>query len=118
MMSVTDSDLNARVSLRYALSLIPVSFLIPYVGGTTWWYAIDSGVVNAALAIASFRFWKDKSDKTARELFFVSLIHLPVVLGLLMVHKSWKKPTETGSVEEENATALDGESQMIKTAAI
>ncbi|KAI8832215.1 UbiA prenyltransferase family-domain-containing protein [Chytriomyces cf. hyalinus JEL632] len=87
MMSAVDPALNARVSLRYALALFPVSALAPYLGMTSWMFLGASSVVNGAFLVCAVRFWRDSSDKSARELFFMSLIHLPVLLGLLMVFK-------------------------------
>ncbi|KAJ1654496.1 Protoheme IX farnesyltransferase, mitochondrial [Dispira simplex] len=88
-----DPQLNARVSFRYSLLLAPLSLLFPYVGVTTWWFAADSMVVNLYMIYTSYRFWQHSSDKTYRPLFFSSLIHLPVYLILLLVHKK--------SLEEE-----------------
>ncbi|KAJ3060148.1 Protoheme IX farnesyltransferase, mitochondrial [Podochytrium sp. JEL0797] len=87
MMSVTNPSLNSRVALRYAISLIPLSILAPVVGISTWTFAPVSVVVNGVFAVAALRFWRESNDKTARELFFASLLHLPVLLGLLMVFK-------------------------------
>ncbi|KAJ3188082.1 Protoheme IX farnesyltransferase, mitochondrial [Irineochytrium annulatum] len=87
MMSVVDPALNARVSLRHALLLFPISLAAPYIGMTTWWFAVSSSVLNTVFAYGAWKFFWMPSDKTARELFFISLIHLPVLLGLLMFHK-------------------------------
>ncbi|KND04821.1 protoheme IX farnesyltransferase [Spizellomyces punctatus DAOM BR117] len=88
MMSVTDPALNARVSLRYSLLLFPLAWAAPYLGLTTWWFALDSSIINAVMAAGAWKFWRNPSDKTARTLFFGSLVHLPVILALLMIHKS------------------------------
>ncbi|KAI9247504.1 UbiA prenyltransferase family-domain-containing protein [Phascolomyces articulosus] len=87
MMAVTDPKLNARVSLRYALAMVPLSLSIPYLGLTSWWFALDSSFANAGLIYGAYRFWKHSNEKTARQLFFGSIIHLPVLMSLLMVHK-------------------------------
>ncbi|ORY43047.1 protoheme IX farnesyltransferase [Rhizoclosmatium globosum] len=87
MMSVTDPALNARVSLRYAAALIPLCAVAPVVGISSWTFVAASSVVNGAFFVTAYRFWKNSNDKTARELFFMSLLHLPVLLGLLMVFK-------------------------------
>ncbi|KAJ3213491.1 Protoheme IX farnesyltransferase, mitochondrial [Dinochytrium kinnereticum] len=87
MMSVTDPALNARVSLRHALLLFPICMLAPYFGITSWIFALDSSLINAVMAFGALRFWRNPNDKSARELFFSSLIHLPILLALLMLHK-------------------------------
>ncbi|CAG8661184.1 15984_t:CDS:1, partial [Dentiscutata heterogama] len=35
----------------------------------------------------AYKFWKNSNDKSARDLFFASLVHLPVILALMMAHK-------------------------------
>ncbi|KAJ3024004.1 Protoheme IX farnesyltransferase, mitochondrial [Thoreauomyces humboldtii] len=88
MMSVTDPALNARVSLRHAVTLVPLCWIVPGLDMTTWWFALDSTIVNGYLVYQACRFWRAPGDKTARTLFFGSLVHLPVLLVLLMLHKS------------------------------
>ncbi|KAI9014993.1 UbiA prenyltransferase family-domain-containing protein, partial [Gaertneriomyces semiglobifer] len=94
MMSVTDPALNARTSLRHSLFLLPLCWMVPYLGLTTWWFALDSTIVNATLSAWAWKFWRKSSEKTARPLFFASLVHLPVVLALLMIHKRHDREDE------------------------
>lgn len=91
MMAVTDPKLNARVSLRYTIALIPLVTLAPYLDMTSWWFAIDGNIVNAVMLAGAANFWRKKDDKSARQLFFGSLIYLPVVLALMMIHKKGKQ---------------------------
>ncbi|KAI9298905.1 protoheme IX farnesyltransferase [Neoconidiobolus thromboides FSU 785] len=88
MMAVTDPNLNARVSLRYALALIPISIAFPAFGITTWWFALDSNIINIYMAVKAYSFWSRPNDKFARSLFFASLIHLPIFFALMLLHKS------------------------------
>lgn len=112
MMAVTDPKLNARVALRHSLAMVPLSLSIPYLDLTSWWFALDSSVVNATLIYGAYKFWQKRylrqgtvggrdivvliylvsisDEKTARQLFFGSLIHLPVLLALMMVHKTYR----------------------------
>ncbi|CAG8715303.1 33497_t:CDS:1 [Gigaspora margarita] len=87
MMVITNPLLNSRVSLRYTLALFPLSYITPYIGMTTWWFALDSSLINCVLLFSAYKFWKDSNDKSARDLFFASLVHLPVILALMMAHK-------------------------------
>jgi protoheme IX farnesyltransferase len=87
MMAVTNPGLNARVAFRYALALIPIPFITSYCGLTTWAFVASASAVNGALAFYAFRFWRHRSDRSARELFFCSLFHLPVVLAAVLIHK-------------------------------
>ena len=87
MMSVTHPLLNARVALRYSLAMFPLSFLFPYFDITSWTFFATSSVVNGYMALGAFQFYKKSNDANARRLFFGSLVHLPVFLALLMIHK-------------------------------
>ncbi|KAI8142516.1 protoheme IX farnesyltransferase [Fennellomyces sp. T-0311] len=60
MMAVTNPALNGRVSLRYALAMVPLSLSIPYLNLTSWWFALDSTAANGALAYYAYRFYKDR----------------------------------------------------------
>jgi protoheme IX farnesyltransferase len=88
MMSVLDPAMNARVSMRYALLLFPISIGFYYYGLCSPWFLLDSSLINGYMAFYAFRFWKNSNDKNARALFFSSLVHLPVFLILLMIHKA------------------------------
>jgi protoheme IX farnesyltransferase len=87
MMAVTDPSLNARVSLKYTLALFPLCAVAPLLGITSWWFALNANILNSILLYGAVQFWRQSKEKTARELFFASLIHLPVLLALLMYHK-------------------------------
>jgi protoheme IX farnesyltransferase len=60
MMAVTDPKLNARVSLRYSLMMFPLSIAVPYLGLTSWWFALDSSVVNGVMAWGAYKFWRNR----------------------------------------------------------
>jgi protoheme IX farnesyltransferase len=88
MLCVLNPRRNALVALRHALLLTAVSaFLVPLSGLTTWAFALTSAPINAVLVRAAWRFYREGSEKHARRLFHHSLWYLPVVLGLMMVHK-------------------------------
>ncbi|ORY94191.1 protoheme IX farnesyltransferase [Syncephalastrum racemosum] len=94
MMAVTDPGLNGRVSLRYSLAMFPLSLGLTYLDITTPLFALDSSLVNAALLYGAVRFWRESNEKTGRQLFFGSIIHLPVLLALMMIHKTNQAPEE------------------------
>jgi heme o synthase len=95
MLSVLDPKKNALVALRHALLLVPIcSVLAPLSGLTTWWFALTSLFPNAISVHASWEFWKKGGEKEARVLFRHMLWYLPVMLGLMMIHKQgvdWKQ---------------------------
>jgi protoheme IX farnesyltransferase len=102
MMSVTNPGLNARVALRYSLLMFPISFAFPYLGITSWAFASTSSLVNGYMTLEAFKFWRNSNDANARKLFFASLIHLPVFLGLLMFHKSKRSDCDNDSTTSED----------------
>jgi len=88
MLSVLSPARNAMVALRHAILLIPIcSVLVPLSGLTTWTFALTTLVPNAVLARAAWRFWRSGGEKQARVVFQHSLWYLPVIMGLMMVHK-------------------------------
>ncbi|KAF8072109.1 protoheme IX farnesyltransferase [Lyophyllum atratum] len=88
MLSALDPRKNALVALRHALLLAPIScVLFPLSGLTTWTLALTGLVPNLICARAAWRFWRTGGEKEARVVFQHSLWYLPVMLGLMMVHK-------------------------------
>ncbi|PWN53692.1 hypothetical protein IE53DRAFT_404513, partial [Violaceomyces palustris] len=86
MMAVTNPSLNKRVSLRYAILMIPICVLaLPLSGAVQpMAYAVLSTPLNLAMVHAAWKFWKFGTLKAARWCFWVSLIHLPAVMLLAM----------------------------------
>jgi len=88
MLSVLSPSKNALVSLRHSILLSAIcSILVPFSGLTTWTFSLLSLVPNIILTEASWRFWREGSEKQARRLFRHSLWYLPVILGLMMFCK-------------------------------
>ncbi|KAG5646101.1 hypothetical protein DXG03_004340 [Asterophora parasitica] len=89
MLSYLSPSHNALVSLRHALLLLPIcSILFPLSGLTTWGLALTALAPNAVCVRAAWRFWRTRGEKEARVVFQHSLWYLPVMLGLMMVHKT------------------------------
>jgi len=99
--------LNARVSLRYALLMLPLCVGLSYYGVCDWYYSIDSSLVNLWLSYWAFKFYwqqrinyKNVNNKSfdmnqgvlnannfAKKCFWVSVLHLPLVLILAILHR-------------------------------
>ncbi|KAK7203216.1 UbiA prenyltransferase family-domain-containing protein [Myxozyma melibiosi] len=89
--------LNARVSLRYSVAMIPLCVGLWYFGVTDAGFVIDSTAANAWLVACAVSFWKEcrpggrggaAASASARKLFWASIMQLPAVLVLAMVHKA------------------------------
>jgi heme O synthase-like polyprenyltransferase len=92
MLSVLSPKLNALVSLRHSILLIPITAIMaPLSGSVDWSFALTSSVPNIYFTGEAIKFWKVQSEANARRLFFVSLWYLPVVLGLMMAHNTVQK---------------------------
>ena len=88
MLSVIDPQKNAIVSLRHSALLLAIcSILTPLSGLTTWTFALTSLPPNLILLRAAFNFAWNPTDTTARVVWRHSLWYLPVLLGLMMLHK-------------------------------
>ena len=89
MLCILNPKLNALVSLRHALLLLPIcSVLVPLSGLTTWYFALTSLLPNVICVRYAWRFWRKGTDKNARTVFYGSLWYLPVIMGLMMLHKN------------------------------
>lgn len=105
MLSVLSPRLNALVSLRHSVLLIPITaVLAPLSGSVDWSFALTSFIPNIYFTREAIKFWRIQSEANARRLFFVSLWYLPVVLGLMMAHNTVQKRgwlRSAGEKEEE-----------------
>jgi heme o synthase len=106
MLAVLDPRKNKLVALRHVFLLTGIcSTLVPLSGLTTWSFALTSLVPNAIWLRAAWRFNKFGGDAHARTVFTHSLWWLPVVLGLMIVHKNnvdWLQWMGFGTAEEED----------------
>ncbi|SNX86819.1 related to COX10 - farnesyl transferase [Melanopsichium pennsylvanicum] len=86
MMAVTNPPLNRRVSLRYAVALLPICTVMMPMSGIVApvAYAVLSTPLNLLMAHAAWKFYKEGTVKSARWCFWMSLIHLPAAMLLAM----------------------------------
>ncbi|KAK4688096.1 ATP-binding cassette, subfamily B (MDR/TAP), member 10, partial [Tremellales sp. Uapishka_1] len=108
MLSVLSPRLNALVSLRHAILLVPIcAILAPLSGSVDWSFALTSAAPNAFFVQSAWQFYKVTTEGRARRLFWISLWYLPAVLGLMMVHKEvgdwWAARTRVREWEDEKA---------------
>ena len=96
MMSVSHPALCRRVALRYSVAMVPICTLAPACDLTTWLFALDSLPVNLWLIYLAWRFHQDASYKTSRRLFHYTLLHLPLLMGLVLINKKrWYRKDKT-----------------------
>lgn len=89
MMSVMKPSMNSLTSLTYSIWLLPITCLAaaPNVKLTSLWFLLDANILNLILIVKAFGFYDKKCSNSARNLFLFSLIHLPVYMLLMILHK-------------------------------
>jgi len=105
MLAVLDPRKNRLVALRHVFILTGIcAVLVPLSGLTTWSFALTSLAPNAIWLRAAWRFNRFGGEAHARTVFAHSLWWLPVVLGLMIVHKNnvdWLQRMGLRGAEEE-----------------
>jgi len=75
---------TGRQAVTYAFCLLLVSMLPTMIGLSGPWYFAGAFVLGGAFLATAIRFALDRNDKHARQLFFASIIYLPLLLILLV----------------------------------
>lgn len=85
MLSLNDTNgrRTATHSFVYALLLIPVSVLAGLWLEHGLIYALGAVLCSGFFAWQAWRFFKQSDNKRARQLFWTSLLYLPLILGLM-----------------------------------
>ena len=106
MLSVLSPRLNALVSLRHTILLIPITAVVgPLSGSVDWSFAATSAIPNGIFAQAAWIFYRQVNEASAKRLFFVSLWYLPVILGLMIAHnkgRAWWQSREDSDEGQKN----------------
>jgi protoheme IX farnesyltransferase len=79
-----EGSLTSRQALLYSLFLIPVTFMPSILGFNSPIYFFGALALGLAFTAFALRFMMQRSRATARNLFFSSIIYLPLLLGLLV----------------------------------
>jgi len=87
MLVNTDREAVAGVAFRYSLPLLLIGPLSYYSGMTSQWFMATSLVPTVYAVASAYPFYEQPTVLTARQLFFSSLKTLPVIMGLLLVHR-------------------------------
>lgn len=114
---------NARVALRYSLVFVPICVGLCAVGVTEWTYAVTSLPANLWLAREAWRFYRHEGQKgSARGLFWASVWHLPVVMGLALLQKKglWQRVWKSvvGEPEDEDEWEILEDEDEVGVAAV
>jgi protoheme IX farnesyltransferase len=77
--------LSGRQALLWSAALIPVSIAPSFIGTAGPAYLVGALVSGACMMITAAAFARLPSARTARKLFFASIIYLPAVMSLLVM---------------------------------
>ncbi len=90
MLSGSDPDcrLTGRLALFYTMALVSISLLPFVLRLTSFWYALVALICGIGFFLAAFSFALAGTEKTARRLFLVSIIYLPLTLGALVLARA------------------------------
>lgn len=108
MMCVSHERLCLVTSLRYSMMIfLACSFVAPAIDMTTWWFAFDTLPVNFYLIYLSYKFSRQRDAQSSRKLFRYSLIHLPLLFTLMVIHRQTKKEKHSeGSSDSDQFVAV------------
>ncbi len=104
MLSGVDPDgrRTAASAVRNTIALLLIS-LFPYLLNLTGQtYLIGALVLGAVFLAGAVVFARKLTPRAARQLFFASIVYLPLLLGLLVADKSTKKLTPEGAVSTQS----------------
>jgi protoheme IX farnesyltransferase len=78
---------TGREAVAYAAALLPASLVPTLVGVSGNSYAVIAAALGAGLLVAALRFAAARSDIAARQLFFGSLVYLPLIWIAMIADK-------------------------------
>ncbi|DBA92124.1 hypothetical protein WJX77_010961 [Trebouxia sp. C0004] len=78
---------TAACALRNCMYLLPVGMLAAALGVTTNAFAYESAFITGAMTVTAAAFYSSPTNAAARTLFRASLLHLPLFMAALLVHR-------------------------------
>jgi protoheme IX farnesyltransferase len=89
MLPVIDPDgvRAGRHAVAYAAALLPIALVPTLTGLAGTAYLVAAAILGAALLLLAARFWRKRTDASARALFFGSIIYLPLIWIVLVMDK-------------------------------
>ncbi len=78
---------TAACALRNCMYLLPVGMLAAALGVTTNAFAYESAFITGAMTVTAAAFYSSPTNAAARTLFRASLLHLPLFMAALLIHR-------------------------------
>nr|CAG4645663.1 EOG090X09NT [Lynceus sp. MCZ IZ 141354] len=106
MMSVTNPSLCRKTTLRYSYALLGLcSVAAPLTDLTTWTFALDSLPLNLYLIHLSHQFYQNTDSASSRKLFRYSLLSLPSLMLLMLLHKKKREVAKSDNPYSDDVLA-------------
>ena len=106
MLINTHPERVKNVILRYSLAMLPIGYFAYLAGMTTWLFAVDSLIPNLLLLYYVKEFYQNPTRERALKIFKFSLLLLPILMALMLLHKIRDDDDED---EEEKVVLLTNE---------
>ncbi|KAJ8754995.1 hypothetical protein K2173_015507 [Erythroxylum novogranatense] len=89
MFSLADASgqRTAAVALRNCLYLVPLGFLAYDWGVASGWFCFESSLLTLAISASAFSFYRERTMRRAKRMFYASLLYLPVFMSGLLLHR-------------------------------
>jgi protoheme IX farnesyltransferase len=107
---------SGQQSVLWAAALVPTSLLPAVLGLTGPAYAVAALTLSIAYLVSAVRFAHRVNTATARRLFGVSLLYLPLVLGLLAIDRGHGTSPETAVASTDAVVSGPAESPLAREA--
>ena len=78
---------TAACALRNCVYLLPVGMLAAALGLTTNAFAYEAAFITGAMTVTAAAFYSSPTNVAARTLFRASLLHLPLFMAALLIHR-------------------------------
>ena len=78
---------TAACALRNCIYLLPIGFLAEHLNVATSEFTYEAAALSTVMACSAIVFYTNPSVTTARVLFRASLLHLPLYMGSLLMHR-------------------------------
>lgn len=78
---------TAACALRNCVYLLPVGMLAAALGVTTNAFAYEAAFITGGMTVTAAAFYSSPTNTAARTLFRASLLHLPLFMAALLVHR-------------------------------
>jgi len=111
---------TGQMMLTYSLALIPVALLLAVGSISGWAYGAGSILLGGLLTALAWRFYFDRSAKSARRVFVGSLAYLTLLLVLMVAtvqpdgHVMYVSPPQQSSVPSAPVAALVETAQAVE----